>query len=524
VAPERVRTAEVVAALSLATDLGMGLPFEHGLQSTVVALRLADRLGVDTETTRATYYGCLLFYIGCTADAATADRYFDDGALLAHFTPVMFGSPTETLAGILRALGEGSTPATRPFQVAGRLPGALRGHRRHLAAMCEVAQMLTDRLGLPPSVRALFDSLPERWDGKGVPRRLRGDGIPLPVRLIQVAQDAVLHRTLGGEEDAARVVRERAGRAFDPAVAALLADRADEILAPDAGSAWDETLAREPGPRLVLEGTRIDQALAAIGEFADLLSPHLTGHSAGVAELAADAAAGSGLADTDRVTVRRAGLVHDVGRVAVPARVWDRAGPLTPDEWERVRLHGYHTERVLGRSPFLAALARVAVPHHERLDGTGYHRGSTAAALPAPARLLAAADAYHAMTEPRPHRPALPPATAAAALGDEARAGRLDADCVAAVLAAAGQRAPRLSRPAGLTERETQVVVLLARGMQTKQVARALGISVKTADRHVQNAYAKMGVSTRAATTLFAMQHGLATWGELPIGGGGDRS
>jgi len=149
---------------------------------------------------------------------------------------------------------------------------------------------------------------------------------------------------------------------------------------------------------------------------------------------------------------------------------------------------------------------------------------SATAVLPSLARLLAAADAYHAMTERRPHRPALLPQQAADLLGQEARDGRLDADSVAAVLEAAGHAAPRLPRPAGLTGREAEVVGLLARGLQTKQIARALGISAKTADRHVQNAYAKIGVSTRAAAAMFAMQHGLTAWGEFPMVTTGDRS
>jgi HD-GYP domain-containing protein (c-di-GMP phosphodiesterase class II) len=222
--------------------------------------------------------------------------------------------------------------------------------------------------------------------------------------------------------------------------------------------------------------------------------------------------------------VRRAALVHDLGRVAVPARIWQHSGPLTLDDWEQVRLHAYHSERVLARSPFLASLAPVATFHHERLDGTGYHRGTAAVALTRSARLLAAADAFHAMVEPRPHREALSPAEAADVLHAEARDGRLDPEAVTAVLDAAGQPSPRIERPAGLTAREAEVVGLIARGLQTKQVARALGISAKTADRHVQNAYRKMGVSTRAAAALFAMQHGLTTWGELPMGDAGDRS
>ena len=216
------------------------------------------------------------------------------------------------------------------------------------------------------------------------------------------------------------------------------------------GPAWDETLAGEPAPWQRLHGEAIDRALAAMGEFADLVSPYLVGHSAGVADLAVAAAERCRLPAAELVAVRRAALVHDVGRVAVPARVWQQAAPLTPDEWERVRLHAYHSERILCRSPFLAGLAPVATAHHERLDGTGYHRGASAPALTPPARVLAAADAYHAMTEPRPHREALPPQRAAEVLGREADAGRLDAASVAAVLAAAGHRAPRVARPAGL--------------------------------------------------------------------------
>jgi len=517
---ERVRAAEVIAALSLATDLGIGVPLEHGLHSTLFAMRLGERLGVDSETASQTYYACLLFYVGCTATAGIAAEVFgDDDALTTYATPVRFGSRPQMMAGMLRAVAPpGSAPLARALQIARGLPKLAREFKGVVAANCEVGQMLTDRLGLPAPVSALFAHVGERWDGKGAPGGGRRDEIPLPVRIVQVARDAAFQRMLGGEEFAARVVRERAGRAFDPAIATRLADEAAEILALDEdSSAWDETLACEPTPRLTLEGEAIDRALAAMGDFADLASPYLVGHSGGVAGLATAAAVRCGLEASDLVTIRRGALVHDVGRVAVPVRIWQKSGPLTPDDWERVRLHAYHSERVLSRSPFLAALAPVATTHHERLDGSGYHRGAAAAALTRPSRLLAAADAYHAMTEPRPHRQALSPAQAAEVLSQEARAGRLDGDAVAAVLEASGQRVHRIERPAGLTEREAEVVGLVARGLQTKQVAHALGISVKTADRHIQNAYGKIGVSTRAAAALFAMEHGLVAWGELPI-------
>jgi HD-GYP domain-containing protein (c-di-GMP phosphodiesterase class II) len=518
-ATERIRTAEVVAALSLATDLGMGFPLEHSLYSALVALRLADRLRLAPADLTGVYYGSLLVHIGCTADAEVAADLFEDGALLAHFAPVVFGSAPELLAGVVRSLaGSRGAAAVRAARGVTRLPRAARGLRGHRTAMCEVGEMLTERLGLPEAVSAMFGHITERWDGRGEPAGLRGAQLPIALRVAHVSADAAIQCLVGGPERAARVVRQRAGHAFDPAVATLLADDAGELLSfDDDASAWDEVLAREPRPHLFLADDGIDRALAAMGDFADLLSPYLVGHSTGVADLATAAARRCGLAAGDVTAVRRAAFVHDLGRVAVSARIWRKAGPLTADEREQVRLHPYYTERVLVRSPFLSALVPAAVSHHERLDGTGYHRALTVATLPVSARLVAAADAYQAMTQPRPHRAALTPHAAADVLAAESRAGRLCPDSVAAVLAAAGQPAPRPAHPAGLTAREVEVVAMLARGMQTKQIARALGISAKTADRHVQNAYAKMGVSTRAAAALFAMRHGLTAWGELPI-------
>jgi HD-GYP domain-containing protein (c-di-GMP phosphodiesterase class II) len=515
---EPVRAAEVVAALCLATDLGMGLPFEHGLHTTLVAMRLAQRLGVDDRTMSDAYYASLLAHSGCTTQATGVGEIFG-GSLTTHLGPVLFGSPRQQFAGIVATLPEPdrALPA-RVIQVARRLPSAARFHKPHLASICDVARTLSEQLGLPESVQRLFPNMTERWDGKGALGRAERDEIPLALRITHVAMDAALQRLVGGEQRAVDVVRERSGHAFDPDVAACFVDEANAILDMDAHmSAWDEALACEPRPHLTLEGDAIERALVAMAGFTDLISPHLTGHSTGVGELAAAAAAASGLDPATIQVTRRAGLVHDVGRVSVAAAVWEKPGPLTVDEREQVRLHPYQTERVLSRSPFLAALCPIAGAHHERLDGSGYHRGAPGVELPLPARLLAAADAFHAMCEARPHRPAQSKRDAVQTLADEARAGRLDADAVSAVIGAAGQPAPRLERPAGLTEREVEVVRLLACGLQTKQIARALSISTKTADHHIQNAYGKLRVSTRSAATLVAMEHGLVAWGEFPI-------
>lgn len=516
---ERVRTAEVIAAACLATDLGMGFPFEHGLHATLVTCRLAEMLSVGVETRAEAFYISLLMYSGCTVEAEIASSIFG-GSLTQNLTPRQFGSSLESLRGVVGALPDpDSGPIARSVEIAARLPRAARFRRPHFAALCEVAMMLSERLGLPDSMSGHFLYLTERWDGKGILGRKAGAEIPMALRIVTVARDAAYQALLGGEEHAARVVRERAGHAFDPDVAELLSDNASELMSAgeDTSTVWNYVLEAEPEPHLFLDSLRLDRALGALGDFADLVSPSLTGHSSGVARLVGDAAEDLGMAPAETTFVRRAGQIHDIGRVAVDPRIWQKQTSLTADEWEQVRLHAYHTERVFNRSPVLERLTAVACRHHERMDGSGYHRGLNAISLEPSSRLLAAADAFQAMTEPRDHRPPITPTDAANILLEEVATGRHDGEMVAAVLRAAGQHSPPVERPGGLTEREAQVIGLLARGLQTKQVARALDISAKTADRHIQNAYRKMGVSTRAAATLYASEHGLVAWGELPI-------
>lgn len=503
----------------LATDLGMGFPFEHGLHTTLTAMRLADHLGAGRQVASQTYYACLLTYAGCTTDASESARIFGQ-SLTTNVTPVEHGSPTERLAGVMRALPPpGTSRLRRAYEVLRRLPAAARFSRPHYTALCEVASMLAARLGLPSAVSELFAYITERWDGDGVLGRAAGEDIPLPIRIVHVARDATYQRVLGGDQRATKVLRDRAGNAFDPEIANLCADRAGTVMgdAETPGSIWDAVLDAEPRPWPALPPGGVDRALAAMGDFADLVSPWLSGHSTAVADLADKAARTAGFDEADVRQVRRASHVHDLGRVAVHPGVWDKSGSLTADEWEQVRLHAYHTERILEVCPRLAHLGAVAGAHHERLDGSGYHRGVGGGLLVPAARLIGAADAFCAMTEPRAHRQPRSPEQSADTLAAEAEAGRHDPDMVAAVIDAAGQSVPPIERPSGLTAREAEVVGLLARGLQTKQVAGALDISDKTVDNHIQNAYRKMGVSSRAAATLFAMENGLVPWGELPI-------
>ncbi|MGH4017552.1 MAG: HD domain-containing phosphohydrolase [Pseudonocardiaceae bacterium] len=510
-----LRLAEVVGALSLASDLAMGEPLEHGLRTALIATRLAASMGLSDERQASVFYVALLHYAGCTAEGQVDSRFFgDEIAARPHMMAAMFGPRLGFVGTALRRMHPELSLPRRVGVLTRSAVGAMDEFRRWAASHCEIAQLLSDRMGLSSEIREGLGHLYERYDGKGLPGKLRGEGIPLAVRIMQVAQDAEIVWQYGGASGACRLVSSRAGSGLDPAVTAAFVSTADELCAGlEAPTVWLDMLDAEPGEQPTVSDERLDLCLSAVADFADLKSFYTVGHSRGVAALASAAAQGCGLAPAEVTAVRRAGLVHDLGRVAVSAGVWSKSGPLTRDEWEQVRLHPYHTERILDTVAALRPLGRLAGLHHERCDGSGYHRGGRTAELPATARILAAADSYHAMTELRPHRPGMSDAAAAAELRQEAAAGRLHPDAVSAVLDAAGHRGePAVAvRPEGLSDRELQVLGLLARGWSTKQVARQLAISPKTCDHHIQRLYRKIGVSTRAGATVFAVEQGLLT-------------
>jgi HD-GYP domain-containing protein (c-di-GMP phosphodiesterase class II) len=511
--PRPLRLAEAAAVLSLATDLSMGQPLEHGLRTALGAVRAAQAMGLSEDEQVTVFYTGVLHFAGCTAESEIDARFFGDELVARpQMATVQFGSRPELMAMAARTAHRGSPPFTRAAMMAKSAFGGLAEFRKWAASHCDVARILGARMGLSEPIQECLRHLYERWDGKGQPGELRGEQVPLPVRLMQVAQDADMAHQRGGAELARRVVSDHAGAGLDPqSVAAFLAAGDDVFKNFDAPSIWDEAIAAEPGAQPVITEERLDECLSAVADFADLKSMWTVGHSRGVAELAEEAAVVAGLDAADILLLRRAALVHDIGRVAVPVSVWAKPGPLSRDEREQVRLHAYHSERVLDVAPGLRQLARLAGSHGERCDGSGYHRGCQSGDLPATAWLLAAADCYQAMREPRPYRPALSAEEAARELSADAEAGRLSAEAVNAVLVAAGQPARPVRRPAGLSERECQVLGLLARGLATKQVARRLGISPKTCDHHIQRVYGKVGVSTRAGATLFALENGLVS-------------
>jgi HD-GYP domain-containing protein (c-di-GMP phosphodiesterase class II) len=510
-----VRLAELVAALSLATDLGMGQPLEQAMRTCLLAVAAGRELRLEGPVLADVYYLALLRFVGCTADAHEQAALVggDEIAYYAGVAPIVMAGMSDYLAFLTRRFAADAPPLTRVRIVGRMLADGTGGAKRSLATHCEVARMLAARIGLPESVGAGVRHVFERWDGKGLPGELSGEAIPVPARIVSAARDVDLFHRLGGWDAVAEVLRRRRATAYDPAVVDIFLARGERWLADAEGeSVWEAALAAEPAPWATVGDARLDAVLDAFAAFADLKSPFTRGHSAGVAALAEGAARHAGLGKPEAADLRRAALVHDLGRTGIPNGIWDKPGPLTRAEWERVRLHPYLTERILSQAAALAPLAPLAGTHHERLDSSGYHRGSPAALLPPAARILAAADAYQAMTQERPHRPALPPEAAAKRLSAEADGGRLDGDAVQCVLAAAGHAYPRRrSWPAGLSEREVEVLRLIARGASYKEVAGRLFISPKTAEHHVGHIYTKIGVSSRAAAALFAMEHRLLT-------------
>lgn len=505
-----IRLAELLGAISLATDLGTGQPSGHGLRTAVIAVALARQLGAPERVVIEVQQVALLRFLGCTADTAETALFTggDELRFLAAMAPVVMGSKGAMVRRLIATVGAGQPAWRRARLVAGALADP-KGGARSLSTHCEVAARLATQLGLSAAVVTALAHAHERWDGQGFPDGLAEEAVPFAVRVAVVARDIdLVWQRAPNEVDA--VLRARRGRAYDPAVVDAYASVGPDLLRQlDAGDPWVMTLAATAAE--VLDDRRLDRALLAVANFIDLKSPWTRGHSRRVADLGVAAGRHCGLNESELTAVCRAALVHDLGRVGIPNGIWDRPGPLGVPDWQRVRLYPYLTERTLACCPALEPLARLAGAHHERLDGSGYHRGATAAQLDMAARLLAVADAWAAMTEDRARRPALTPAQAAAVLHEEVHAGRLDPVAVDAVLIAAGQHHPPVARawPAGLTDREVEVLRLLVRGRTNAEVAQLLVLSPKTVGRHVENIYAKIGVSSRAAAAVFAMEHRL---------------
>jgi len=507
---EPIRLAEVLAALSLTTDLGAGVPFEKGLRTCVVASLLADALELGRADRCAVYFAALLRSLGCTAHASLfADLFDDDVAIQRELKTFDLGDPSNLAAQTARfSAWAGSKRAGELVtRFAKEVPaqGAALGR-----GSCEVSATLGARLELPAGAIAALDEVYERYDGQGFPSGRSGEELTVAARVVHVAEQAVMAHSDAGGAGAAEHVARRAGGHLDPYMCASFAANAERVLgALEASDMLTAALAAEPPPPIKVPAAGLDRVCSAFASFADLKGAFLLGHSAHVAELSDSAGALLGYDEGARRTLRASALLLDIGRVGVSSAVWDRPGPLSPVEWERVRLHSYWTERILRRCPALEHLAVRAAAHHERLDGSGYHRGTRAIELSSAERLLGAADVFAAMTEARPHRGPRSRSQAADALHEEVIAGRLDAVAVGAVVEAAGLPRRRTAWPNDLTDREVDVLRVLARGVSNREIADVLVLSPRTVQHHLASVYDKIGLRTRAGAAVFAIENGL---------------
>jgi HD-GYP domain-containing protein (c-di-GMP phosphodiesterase class II)/DNA-binding CsgD family transcriptional regulator len=507
-----VRVAELVATLSYAADLGLGQPMAHCMRQTVIALRLADLVGATQPEREATYYLGLMINAYCHADATEQASWFgDDIAVKAEGFETLGMNPAQLALFLLRRVAGHGSGLERARRLAGFPRSSITRMMDFMTTHARLGAQFAEQIGLGDIAVDSFRHSYEQWDGKGVPQGLHGAKITLPARLVHLAAPLEVVARRHGADSAREVARRHRGAEFDPAIVDVFCEHAARVLEGlDDASEWDAILEAEPCLTRRVDGTGLDAVLEAMADLADLKSPHFAGHSRGVANLASEAARLWRVSDSDIVTVRRAGLLHDLGRLGVSNTIWDKPSLLSGSEVEHVRIHPYLTERMLAGVRALAASTEVAGRHHERLDGSGYPRGLTGSSLRPLDRLLAAADVYHAMSEPRPHREPRTPDRAATELSAEVRAGRLDGDAVAVVLKAAGHgKSVQRAWLGGLTAREVEVLGLLARGKSNRQIADLLTVTPKTVANHIDHVYTKIGVSSRAAATLFASQRGL---------------
>ncbi len=511
----RLRLADLLGGLSIVADMGFGLPPETAMRACVLGTALARRLGRPEEEVADTFYVTLLLHVGCTALAHEATTVFgDDLAVNRAAARTDFADPRDLLATMIPEATRGMPRRARVRVAASLVARGKAFGKRFDTGSCEVARATARRIGLGEGVQAALYEVHEWWNGGGAPRGLAGEEIALSARIARLATDAALFNELGGAAGAEEALRRRAGGMLDPSLVDAFRANAsgllDEVATHDPR---ERILEIEPEPVIETASLELRDVARAFGDITDLKTPHTHGHSSAVSELACAAADRLRLDRATCAQLELAALLHDLGRVGVSNAVWEKPGPLTAGEWEQVRMHPYYSERILSSSGALEPIARIAGMHHERLDGSGYHRSCRGNDIPVASRILAAADAFQAMSQHRPHRPARRPDQAAAELAGASRAGLLDADAVAAVLEAAGERRSGRRRhdlrPAGLTEREIEVLRLVADGCSNREIARRLTISPRTADHHVQHIYGKIGISSRAAAALFALEHDL---------------
>lgn len=509
--------AELLCALSFATGLGFGGHVEHGLRSASLGLSIADELKLASEEREAIFYGALLKDVACTACSAGIAAFLPENEQVS-LADVILIDPSR-LSDMLGWMSKYfRLDAQFPRRMAKLLSFMVQCGtvaRETMRSHCEIAELFARHLNFPEYVQQTLRFQWERWDGKGMAYRLKGPVIPRASRVLHLVQVIELMHYFGGPPAAQAIARDKRATRFDPdAVDAFLAlaRRADFWDTFEERSAQEALLARRPAT--IADQAPADQServCEALADFIDLKTQETWHHSRAVADVAAGMGTALGLNAGEVSRLRCAALVHDVGKVAVPVDILVKGEQRSSSEWETYRLHPYYTQRILERVSALQDIAQAAAAHHEWFNGQGYHRQLCGEQIPLHGRVLAVANAYARLVRQRNQEDT----------GDILRQMRshvgiqFDPLCYEALVASVtvqdklGTIPCRPRKVGNLTEREVEVLCLLAQGCNTPQIAHRLNISRKTVEHHISHIYAKIGVTCRTAAAVYAVQQGI---------------
>ncbi len=431
--------SEVLAALSFALDLTEGQPFGHALRTCLLGMRLGERIGLPLHERRDLFYALLLKDVGCSSNAARMYQLFggDDRAAKRDLKRVDWSRYFHAAGYAMSHASRGASWFERARRVALLAGAGGRAAHELVETRCRRGAAIVHDLGFGSEVADAVASLDEHWNGRGQPQGLRGTQIPMLARIMGLAQTLEVFAMIESPSAALAVVESRRGTWFDPTLVEAAKDLEAELVRWCGLDDWDlqEAVRRiEPGDAVLLAGAgALDRIAGAFAAVVDAKSPFTANHSRRVTEFVVRITEHFALPAEERVALRRAALLHDLGKLSVPNSVLDKPGPLSAQEWEMVRLHPYYTQRILDHVRGFQSLAFVASSHHERMDGRGYFRGLRGADVPFGARVLATADIYEALTSDRPYRPALTTEAALATMEKDRTVG-LAPDCLDALI------------------------------------------------------------------------------------------
>lgn len=518
-----IRMADLLGAFSMASDLGVGLHAGHGVRSCYIGMRLAEAMDLPPEQRVHLYYSELLKDAGCTAYTSQLASFWMADELATKRDLLFFRNaqnPIDVFSWMLQYVAKGEPFPTRVARMKDFLVNGRAFTREGFEDTCQMAKRIARRLAMPEPVQDALLQIFEQWDGKGAPNGTQGEAIPIISRIVLTTSFLEVFHRMAGREAAEKLAKDKRGKAFDPMVVdAFLSLSDDEQFwtSLEDERVWDTVLSLEPDSssyRYISE-EQLDNVTLALADYADMKAPHLSGRSRRVADLAQGVARSMALPEPEVTNIRRAALVHDIGIVAVPSFVLNKAqDQRTEAEREQARLHPYHSERILSRVPALEPIIPAVSSHHERIDGTGYHRGLIRDQVPQGARIIAVTDRFDELTHDSPYHSAMEPEKALDMMSGDVGEGLWPAAFQALVDVLGGPARPLAKTrqepwPAGLTDREVEVLRLAAKGLSRRQIGDLLTVTEGTVRSHLEHIYAKIDVSTRATASLFAMENGL---------------